>query len=85
MQVEVREALDLMDQYRALNKPELDEIEFYMDGSKVEIDPKALKEFCYLGLNNTDFIRWYFGKENFFKTITLHRKAEDEDGHEDAV
>jgi hypothetical protein len=77
MKINVEDAIQRIKAYRELNEPEdLLEIEFYQNGILVEIPQQVLSEFSYLGLNNTDFIRWYFMKQQFFTTIT----AEKDDG-----
>lgn len=43
---------------------ELDEIEFYEKGKKIEISKKVIKEWNYTGLNNIDFISTLAYKQN---------------------
>ncbi len=39
-----------------INSEDLENIEFYEKGKKVDIDPKLIEEFKFTGLNNIDFI-----------------------------
>jgi len=82
MKLDIVDALNRIEQYRQLNRPELEDLEFYHDGAKIEIPPNQLREFIFLGLNNTDFIRWYFGKEEFFTSLMIYKKGEDQPGDE---
>jgi hypothetical protein len=50
---EVRKARAFL---RSVNKHELEDIEWIDKGTPLKISDKAVAEFQYLGLNNSDFI-----------------------------
>jgi len=54
--VDVEHVLEIQKQRLAINKLNFDEIEWYKDGKKLEIDKQTLDDFEFTGLNNTDFI-----------------------------
>jgi hypothetical protein len=56
IKVEVSEIMYLAGRMATINKLDLDDIEFTVEGKPVEIDPKTLEDFKFTGLNNTDFI-----------------------------
>jgi hypothetical protein len=66
VKIDVDEAVEIIRQYRELNKPDLTDIEFTRYDKPVPVDPEAIAKFSYLGLNNTDFIRSHFMGEDFF-------------------
>ncbi len=43
-------------EFKKINQTPLDQIEFFENGMKVEVDKKHLEEFEFIGLNNTEFI-----------------------------
>lgn len=45
-----------------INSIDLDEIQFYENGDRVEISKETLEQWKYIGLNNTDFITSGFYK-----------------------
>jgi len=48
-----------------INSVDLDEIQFYENGERVEISDEILAKWKYIGLNNTDFITSDFYKWGF--------------------
>jgi len=63
MRVDVERIRELRKELRAINKLELKDIEFYEKGEKLEIPPEVLREWEFIGLNNTDFVEVEFWKE----------------------
>jgi len=45
-----------------INSVDLDKLEFYENGGRVEISKETLEQWKYIGLNNTDFITSGFYK-----------------------
>jgi len=56
MRVDVEQVKKIQAERKKINDLELQDIEWYEDGKKVDIDPKVLAEFEFTGLCNTDFI-----------------------------
>jgi len=56
MRVDLEEIRDIMERRRKINSLNLEEIEFYEKGVKLDINPEILSDFIYTGLNNFDFI-----------------------------
>ena len=56
---------------KKVNKVSLNEIEFYKNNKKINIDPKIIEEFEFVGLNNIDFITtgYYKGKSRIFASM----------------
>jgi hypothetical protein len=75
VRIDVETAIEQIKSYRELNKPDLEDLEFMIEGEPVTIPQEVLKRFSYLGLNNTDFIRWFFMKEEFFNTMSFTNKT----------
>ena len=50
-----------------INKPSIQDIEFYENGMVVKIDQACVDEFEFTGLNNTDFIVTDFYKQTTFE------------------
>jgi len=46
----------LVEERAKINRAELDKIEFYKDGMRINIDRDIIKDFTFTGLNNIDFI-----------------------------
>lgn len=61
-----KERLDaILAELDLINQAELAEIEFYVGGDRVVIDPKVIAEWKDIGLNTTTF----FG-ENFYRGLS---------------
>lgn len=56
MRVDVEHVLALYEGLRKINKVKLEDIEWFKDGVKIEIDPIEVEHFRFVGLNNTDFV-----------------------------
>lgn len=56
MRVNVERIREIKEELRAINKKDLNDIEFFENGVELDIDKKTRDEFVYCGLNNTDFI-----------------------------
>ena len=56
MRVDIEHVLKLQAERRKINELDLNDIEWYEDGKKVEVSPKVIEEFKFTGLCNTDFI-----------------------------
>lgn len=77
MQVKISEILQLTGQIREINKPELNEIEFLDDdGNVVQINPKFVEEFRFIGLSNCDFITSEFYKTGYDYEVVHEKNAE---------
>ncbi|CAB3784680.1 hypothetical protein [Pararobbsia alpina] len=77
MKIDVDEAIATIQEWRALNKPELADMQFVRNGEPVVIDPEIVEEFRFIGLNNTDFIRSHFMGEEFYTTLTFEKGKRD--------
>jgi hypothetical protein len=64
MNVDLKEFRIMMEYRKLINSTPLDEIEWFEDGKRLDIDKKLIREFEDLGLNNTDFIttKFYLNK-----------------------
>ena len=56
LKIHVEEIIYLDEQLRRINRVPLNEIEFYENGVKLEIDPKLIEEFEFTGLGNVNFV-----------------------------
>ena len=56
MKVDIERILFLRNELRSINKENLESIEFYKEGKKLEIDSKIIDDWQFTGLNNCDFI-----------------------------
>ncbi len=66
MQVKISEILELKKRIREINNTNLKKIEFLDDdGNVVEINPKFVEEFRFVGLSNCDFIETDFYKTGY--------------------
>lgn len=65
MKVEIEEILKLKERLKEINSENLSEITFTLNGEDVEIDPKNINEFRFVGLSNVDFITSEFYKYGF--------------------
>jgi hypothetical protein len=79
--IDVEYVRRLREELAAFNKLDLNEIEFYENGRKIEIAPQALEEWSFVGLNNADFIMTDLYKEQTI--FTVDSDEDDEDDEED--
>jgi hypothetical protein len=77
--IDVEYVRRLKEELAAFNKLDLNEIEFYENGSKIEIAATVLEEWKFVGLNNADFIMDDVYKE----PITIWRAVDDDDTPKD--
>lgn len=56
--VNIERILALKAELRRVNAVELRDIEFVYCGKPVAVDPQAIEEWRFTGLNNTDFIEF---------------------------
>ncbi len=56
IRVDIEKVRRIQAERKKFNDLDFDEIEWYEDGKKVEINPKVKEEFRFTGLCNTDFI-----------------------------
>jgi len=54
--VDIKHIHYLQEEIAKINRLDLDDIDFYEDGKKVEIHEKAIKDFKFMGLTNINFI-----------------------------
>jgi len=71
MIVNIERILELKEELRKINEAELSDIEFHENGKKLEIDPKNIEDWAFVGLNNVDFITTHSYKrgENVFDSV----------------
>jgi len=66
MKIKISEVLFLKERLKEINNLDLSNIEWLDEnGNVVEIDPKNISDFKYMGLNNADFIDTGFYKHGF--------------------
>ena len=56
MRVDLEEVRDIMKRRKRINNIPLQEIEWFENGKKIEIDLDTIDDFLFTGLNNIDFI-----------------------------
>ena len=56
MIVNIERIYELKEELRKINEAELSDIEFHENGKKLEIDPKNIEDWAFVGFNNVDFI-----------------------------
>jgi hypothetical protein len=56
--VDVEHIRSLRAQLRAVNNLDLDQIEFYENGKPLKVQPEAIEDWKFTGLNNADFIEF---------------------------
>jgi len=56
MKVNIEKLLELKEELRVINSVDLDSIEFYKDGEKVDIPKENIEDWAFVGLTNVDFI-----------------------------
>ena len=64
MRVDVERVREWKEEIRIINEKNLDDIDIYENGVKLDISKKARDEFAYYGLNNITFIT-----SNEYKTL----------------
>jgi len=69
MRVDIEHVRKIQVERMKINKVPFEQIEWYEDGKKVKMDPKVVKEFSFIGLNNTDFITSEIYKEDRYKSL----------------
>lgn len=60
----------LFDNINEINKVPFNEIDWIENGEIVEIDPKLKDTWKYIGLNNTDFIRYGYYKDGIIEKVS---------------
>jgi len=56
IRVDLEEIRDIQDRRRAINRWNIQHIEFFENGKKIEISEEAIEHFKFTGLSNIDFI-----------------------------
>ena len=79
MKIDVGYVRRLREELDFINKLNLQQIEWYENGQKVEIDPKVLEEFKFVGLSNENFItmEFYKGNVNICENCGSNHKTEE--------
>lgn len=72
--IDIDVALAAIEARNALNRPRLEDVEFVAGGKSVHLDAGVIREWEYLGLNNTDFISSYFGGNDNVRTFVVSKK-----------
>ena len=67
MKVAVEYIQWLIDERAKINRLDLEELEFYENGMRVDIDKQIVRDFTFTGLNNIDFISSGFYKTGFYE------------------
>ena len=63
MRLDVKKAREIVQAYDELNNLDVKDVEFYEDGVKLDIDPKIIDDWRFVGLG----LAWFIGTE-FYKT-----------------
>lgn len=80
MQVDLRELRKVLDYLRSINKEDINNIEWTLDGQIVHIDQRDINQWRFVGLNNVDFPRYAFDKDSKEgKLFNIHQYERDED------
>jgi len=58
MKINIEEILDAQSTRNQINRLDIKEIEWYLDGEKVTISDETLEEWRFTGLSNTDFVNF---------------------------
>lgn len=58
MKINIEEILDAQSTRNQINRLDIKEIEWYLDGQKVTISDETLEEWRFTGLSNTDFVNF---------------------------
>jgi len=64
IKINIEDVYKLKEKLKKLNKPNIDELELYLDGKKLTISEKTIKNWKFIGLNNYYFIVDKFWKED---------------------
>jgi hypothetical protein len=56
MRVDIEYVLRLKEELRKINEIRLEKIEWYKNGSQIDISQDIIDEFIFTGLSNVDFI-----------------------------
>ena len=74
MRVDLEEVEKITKRRNEINKPKLDELEIYQNGSKLNISQERIEHHIFSGLNNTDFLNeLILGKKNYVE-LALKQK-----------
>ena len=63
MRIDCEKVRALKDALLEINLTPFDELEFYENGVKINIEKNIREDFKFTGLNNTDFVSTEFWKE----------------------
>lgn len=64
MKVNIEDVIRIANERKAINSLDLNEIEWYQNGVKIEISKEVIEDFELTGLSNMDFITGnYWGKK----------------------
>lgn len=55
MRVDLEKLLEIKAYFKTIEDQDINEIEWYKDGEKLEVDSDQLEEFRFMGLNNRNF------------------------------
>lgn len=58
MKLNIEDILDAQSTRNQINRLDIKEIEWYLDGEKVNISDETLEEWRFTGLSNTDFVNF---------------------------
>lgn len=58
MKINIEEVLDAQSTRDQINRLDIKDIEWYLDGEKVIIADETLEEWRFTGLSNTDFVNF---------------------------
>ena len=58
MKINIEEILDAQSTRNQINRLDIKEIEWYLNGEKVTISDETLEEWRFTGLSNTDFVNF---------------------------
>ena len=67
MRVDIEYIKHIQKERARINKVELEDIEFFEGGEKVDISQKIIDDFKFCGLNNTDFILTDYYKGDYYR------------------
>jgi hypothetical protein len=56
--INIEDVEKLLEERRKINIIPFENIEWYKNGKKLILNPKILEEYKFMGLNNTDFVRF---------------------------
>lgn len=58
MKINIEEVLDAQSTRNQINRLDIKDIEWYLDGEKVNISDETLEEWRFTGLSNTEFVNF---------------------------